>query len=49
VVLYTRFAGDAVWITGICDHCDDRFGPALIDKENGKYRKCWHEQEEISR
>jgi hypothetical protein len=32
---------DPEWITGICDHCADRSGPPIVDRETGRCTKCW--------
>lgn len=34
-------AREPEWITGICDRCDDRSGPPLIDTQTGRCTKCW--------
>jgi hypothetical protein len=37
------------WVSGICDHCDDRSGPPIVDRQTGRCTKCWADHEEISR
>ena len=41
----TRPDREPHWVTGICDHCDDRSGPPLIDKQTGRCTKCWSVQD----
>ena len=45
----TRPDREPDWVIGICDHCDDRSGPPIVDKETGSCTKCWADHEEISR
>jgi hypothetical protein len=35
------------WVSGTCEHCDDRSGPPIVDKETGRCTKCCADHEEI--